>query len=81
LGLDELPSDLIAEGARERLHLGELGVPRQAIGIDRSPQFPGDLTQPNAKLIPDGGGILAHFCSPHQVDRRMVVTLGLRARE
>jgi hypothetical protein len=80
LGLDELPSDLIAEGARDRLQLGELGLTREAIGIDRAPQFPGDLTQPNAKLIPDGGGVLAHFCSPHQVDHRMVVNLGFRTR-
>jgi hypothetical protein len=48
LGLDELPGDLIAEGAGDRLQLRELRVIGQAIGIDLSPQFPGHLTEPNA---------------------------------
>src|SRR6185437_8630990 len=68
LGLDELSGDLITEGAGDRLQLRELGVMGKAIGVDLSPQFPGHLAQPNAKVIAEGSSALAHVRSPRQVE-------------
>jgi hypothetical protein len=48
LGFDELPGNLVTEGARQRLQIGKPGFVREATGIDLSSQFPGNLAQPDA---------------------------------
>ena len=45
VGLDQLPSDLVAQGAGERLELREGSALGQAVGVDLPSELPSDLGQ------------------------------------
>jgi hypothetical protein len=70
VGLDQLPSDLVAERAGERLKLREGGASGQAVGVDLPSELLSDLGQLRLELIPNGGGVLAHVRGPLQVAGR-----------
>jgi hypothetical protein len=63
LGLDQLASDLIPDGAGDVFEFGESGALGEPIGIEFAAEFPGELTQTSVKLPADCSDVLAHLAS------------------